>query len=134
VRDIGGVAMELPHVDAPPHVVDDEHADRGAGLLFGLRRVEITERVSAVICPVMTERSEPTSTETATIRARPTMSAAAVALVRFGLRMALPRASTPVRPGRTRSGQPMANASGPAASGPRTVAPRKHNTARAAAG
>src|SRR5262245_45271645 len=75
------------------------------------------------------ERAEPTSTATAVTTARPTIRAAAVALVRLGLRMVFPRASVPTWAGSRVSGAPAAAASGPASSGPASVTPRKHSPA-----
>ncbi len=66
------------------------------------------------------------------MRVRPIISAAAVALVRLGLRMVFPRASAPARPGRRVSGSPASQASGRANPGPSTVTPRKHVPAPAA--
>src|SRR5262249_22740892 len=63
--------------------------------------------------------------------ASPIIRAAAVALVRFGFRIALLRASAPVLAGRTESGRPTAEASGRANRGPRTVTPRKQASAPA---
>src|SRR5258708_20928979 len=79
----------------------------------------------------MTDRTELTSTETATMSARPIISAAAVALVRLGLRIGLPGARGPVLPGSGVSGSPTAAASGRAISGPSTVAPRRQARAPA---
>src|SRR6516165_3546683 len=75
------------------------------------------------------DRAEPTSTATAVTTASPTISAAAVALVRRGLRMVFPRASAPTRAGSQVSGAPAAAASGPASSGPAMVTPKKHSPA-----
>ena len=61
--------------------------------------------------------------------ASPIISAAAVALVRLGLRIVFPRASAPTRAGSRTSGQPTTAASGLASSGPITVTPAKHSPA-----
>ncbi len=63
--------------------------------------------------------------DTSATSASPTISAAAVTVVRFGFRIALPRASTPVTPNIKGSGRPTKAASRRATSGPRTTMPTK---------
>jgi hypothetical protein len=68
-------------------------------------------RLAAVICWPIVARAELTRTDVPVMTASPIISAAAVALVRFGLRIVLPRASRPIRPAR-----PGSRTSGAAAS------------------
>jgi len=84
---------------------------------------------AALTWPLIMARAEPTRTEIAVMTARPIISAAAVALVRLGLRMVFPRASAPTWAGSRVIGQPTTAASGRASSGPITVTPTKHSPA-----
>ena len=75
------------------------------------------------------DRADVANTEISTTRATPIISADAVAAVRFGLRAALSRASTPVIPRNAATGAPTSRTKRGPTTGPSTTTPA--NTARA---
>ena len=80
---------------------------------------------TSLIAPRTDVLSESAKIATSATSASPTMSAAAVAEVRRGFRIALPRASEPVTPNTDGNGRPITLESGRAINGPKMTRPRK---------